>query len=491
MIFFAPRYALSVYGVTHKEGNCMAIAERSTRTLGTAISPEYVKSWDVSMAIREILQNLIDTKREFGVKGSACYNAKKGIAEVKDEGPGLQLKHLALGVSEKGADCIGQFGEGLKLALLVFAREGRFIEVRSRNYRLTPVIQTSEFQTETLFFEIVEDMTLIGGTTIRFECSKEELDKAKFLFPTEFRVNGSANSLTWVVPNLISLPGGKVYINGALATELDDMLFSYHISGKAAKSISNRDRTIVSRDDLLTIIRKTVSEDDRVREKLPAKWFSAIFEACDRQTLFPDPYYKPPFETEITFWDNTPGLRKAFIERYGKNAIGSDLGSHEEGLAIRMGYKPIKLPGYNWQFSLKYSGIPLVSEVIKADNAIHKLVKPARDLTNSERINLDAAVTAVSNYYCEPRDLVVVEELTSILSPGASEGSAIEGYCCLQTGRIYIARCALESYERSLRVILHETVHQRTRADDMSIGFQDEYDKIAAMFLRKLTEGEA
>jgi len=466
----------------------MAIAERSTRTLGTAISPEYVKSWDVNMAIREILQNLIDTKREFGVKGSARYNAKKGIAEVKDEGPGLQLKHLALGVSEKGADCIGQFGEGLKLALLVFAREGRFIEVRSGNYRLTPVIQTSEFQTETLFFEIVEDMTLIGGTTIRFECSREELDKAKFLFPTEFRVNGSANSLTWVVPNLISLPGGKVYINGALATELDDMLFSYHISGKAAKSISNRDRTIVSRDDLLTIIRKAVSEDDRVREKLPAKWFSAIFEACDRQTLFPDPDYKPPFETEITFWSNTPGLRKAFIERYGKNAIGSDLDSREEGLAIRMGYKPIKLPGYNWRFSLKYSDIPLVSEVIKADNAIHKLVKPTRDLTNNERINLDAAVTAVSNYYREPRDLVVVEELTSILSPGASEGSAIEGYCCLQTGRIYIARCALESYERSLRVILHETVHQRTGACDMSIGFQDEYDKIAAMFLRKLTE---
>ena len=468
----------------------MAIAERSTRTLGTAISPEYVKSWDINMAIREILQNLIDTKREFGVKGSARYNAKKGIAEVKDEGPGLQLKHLALGVSEKGADCIGQFGEGLKLALLVFAREGRFIEVRSRNYRLTPVIQTSEFQTETLFFEIVEDMTLIGGTTIRFECSKEELDKAKFLFPTEFRVNGSANSLTWVVPNLISLPGGKVYINGALATELDDMLFSYHISGKAAKSISNRDRTIVSRDDLLTIIRKTVSEDDRVREKLPAKWFNAIFEACDRQTLFPDPDYKPPFETEITFWSNTPGLRKAFIERYGKNAIGSDLDSREEGLAIRMGYKPIKLPGYNWRFSLKYSDIPLVSEVIKADNAIHKLVKPVRDrdLTNNERINLDAAVTAVSNYYCEPKDLVIVEELTSIISPGASEGSTIGGYCCLQTGRIYIARCILEDYERSLRVILHETVHQRTGANDMSIGFQDEYDKIAAMFLRKLTE---
>ena len=82
-----------------------------------------------------------------------------------------------------------------------------------------------------------------------------------------------------------------------------------------------------------------------------------------------------------------------------------------------MGYKPIKLPGYNWRFSLKYSDIPLVSEVIKADNAIHKLVKPVRDrnLTNNERINLDAAVTAVSNYYCEPRDLVVVEELTSIL----------------------------------------------------------------------------
>ena len=212
----------------------MATATTTTRLLGTAISPEYIRDWNISMAIRELLQNLLDTKREFGASGAARYNKKQGIAELRDDGPGLELRHLALGISEKGAGSVGQFGEGLKLALLLFARENRFIEVRSKNYRLTPLIKESEFGTETLFFGVEELGSYVQGTIIRFRCSQKELNEGKSYFPTEFKVS-SEYRVSWVLKDKISLPGGRVFVNGSMVTTLENALFSYHLWGREAR----------------------------------------------------------------------------------------------------------------------------------------------------------------------------------------------------------------------------------------------------------------
>jgi len=119
----------------------------------TGISPNYVKNWDVIKGIREIIQNYLDTKNEFRCKGYIYY--KDGTAMVKDFGPGLELRHLALGISEKSQGAIGKYGEGLKLALLVMAREFRKIEVWSKGMIICPAIEYSDlYGTEVMVFNI-------------------------------------------------------------------------------------------------------------------------------------------------------------------------------------------------------------------------------------------------------------------------------------------------------------------------------------------------
>lgn len=86
------------------------------------ISSNYVKSWSVKDAVRELLQNAMDSG-EWRVEGSALVN--KGA---------LKPEHFLLGCSEKSSsDAIGQFGEGLKLALLVLARNGYEVNIVSGN----------------------------------------------------------------------------------------------------------------------------------------------------------------------------------------------------------------------------------------------------------------------------------------------------------------------------------------------------------------------
>lgn len=65
------------------------------------ISVNYVKAWTVKDAVRELLQNTMDSG-EWRIEGSALIN--KGT---------LKPEHFLLGCSEKSSsDAIGQFGEG-------------------------------------------------------------------------------------------------------------------------------------------------------------------------------------------------------------------------------------------------------------------------------------------------------------------------------------------------------------------------------------------
>lgn len=96
------------------------------------ISSNYVKSWSVKDAVRELLQNAMDSG-EWRIEGSALVN--KGT---------LKPEHFLLGCSEKlSSDAIGQFGEGLKLALLVLARNGYNTTIFSGNSCYTASMRES------------------------------------------------------------------------------------------------------------------------------------------------------------------------------------------------------------------------------------------------------------------------------------------------------------------------------------------------------------
>ena len=234
-------------------------------TLNSGISTDYVKTWDVEKAVREIVQNWLDVKAEKKCNGTIAWEKPKdggdlGWVRVKDDNPeGLEKRHLSLGISEKGPDAIGKFGEGLKLALLVLAREDRGVHVRSNGRVIRPIINYGNYQTETLDFHLTpmepRHAATHVGTSIRFQCTKDELKAGKAYF-TAFKTT----KVNWVEQGKISRPGGRVFINGAAVGELPDALFSYHINGEDGTSLGNRDRTSISQKDLEPVIQRMLSK---------------------------------------------------------------------------------------------------------------------------------------------------------------------------------------------------------------------------------------
>lgn len=104
------------------------------------LSRSYVRSWGVAEAIRELIQNGIDSPADFE------YALLDDGLVLRSRGVVLDPATLVLGVTSKAddEDKIGSFGEGYKIALLVLAREGRDVEVINGAVTWTPEFRVSD-----------------------------------------------------------------------------------------------------------------------------------------------------------------------------------------------------------------------------------------------------------------------------------------------------------------------------------------------------------
>ena len=86
-----------------------------------SITPEYCFGWTVVQAVRELLQNAIDSNAPFEVEfnGNSISIISRGVT--------LPVNTLLLGSTDKFSDKskIGNFGEGYKIALLILTRKNK------------------------------------------------------------------------------------------------------------------------------------------------------------------------------------------------------------------------------------------------------------------------------------------------------------------------------------------------------------------------------
>lgn len=188
------------------------------------ISSKYVKAWTVKDAVRELLQNAMDSG-EWRVEDSALIN--KGT---------LKPEHFLLGCSEKSSsDAIGQFGEGLKLALLVLARNGYEVTIFSGSSYYTASMRESATwpgqQVLCIDSTPYEDRNP-GYTTIR---THPELHWQDDMLPDpeDYRI-------LWDTP--------KLYVKGLYVCDLAHFKHGYNFSPRDIKL--GRDRDVVSDFDL-------------------------------------------------------------------------------------------------------------------------------------------------------------------------------------------------------------------------------------------------
>ena len=126
----------------------------SKKVYELTISSNYVHTWGVEEAVREIMQNAIDSETD-GNLLSVSYGS--GTLRIQNEGCNLDISSLVLGNSGKHdtTKYIGTYGEGFKLALIVLLRNGLNVIIYTNGQRWQPEFRKSnKFKVDTLHIDV-------------------------------------------------------------------------------------------------------------------------------------------------------------------------------------------------------------------------------------------------------------------------------------------------------------------------------------------------
>lgn len=131
-----------------------------------SMTRDYVSSWGVIEAIRELIQNSHDSSGTEKIE----IDERNGTITISNKGVSISPSTLALGATTKkeDLDTVGCYGEGYKLATLVLLREGYDITIYNGNRIWVPSFEYSDlFETEVLCFTETE----ANGSDLTFEIS--------------------------------------------------------------------------------------------------------------------------------------------------------------------------------------------------------------------------------------------------------------------------------------------------------------------------------
>lgn len=109
--------------------------------IALSLAANYVSSWGTWEAVRELLQNALDCENQ-----DITFDRDNNKIKITSYGGTIPVKHLLLGSGTKSddEDSIGGFSEGMKLAFLVLARQGYFIDICNGRDKWYPNIEFSQ-----------------------------------------------------------------------------------------------------------------------------------------------------------------------------------------------------------------------------------------------------------------------------------------------------------------------------------------------------------
>ena len=219
----------------------------------TSLNETYQQNeWSVRDAIREIISNAIDgeVRNKGAGKGKMTidYNARSQNLSVSNEGVVVPTSALLMGMSESRSydECIGRFGEGLLMALLVLARTNTPTYIENNDEKWEPeIVYSDEYQARVLVIHTrklhkprTHFMVRIGDITA------EQYQNYTSLFLRFDKRFDSAKVLTEVhgKKQILLQPEfkGCIYNLGVFVQKRTDLLYGYNLDMKL-----NRDRNFV------------------------------------------------------------------------------------------------------------------------------------------------------------------------------------------------------------------------------------------------------
>jgi len=398
------------------------------------ISPNYCREWTIIEAIRELIANARD-------EGEYYIYWDGGYGKILDNGKGIPREYLVLGEGEeKSSTQIGQFKEGLKIAGLVFSREGREITGKTVGYDfMFTMVQSSNFNCKVLALEFRTN-ELDSGTEVEFECTKEELDEAKNLFLD--------HTLIEEISSIIVEQPKQLYINGVFVQEIDS-LFGYNIMNKTS---ANRDRSVLD----MNLVKKEV-----------ASVWNEISDISTIKTLIT--VEAQTFEHNVNLLPHKDEAWKQAIEElYGNKVCLSDSNAN---ILKERGYYIIEPLTWDLKYALHFIGIPYATDILKRREELD-LTNIFSDLTLEQKQVFRMAKAVAENIL----NIKLPIDVVSILS--LLDDNTLSTYDPLD-GKI---RVTPEVIDRGLDfltgAIIHEGIHKTTSAKDYSNIFEFEMTNI-------------
>lgn len=231
----------------------------SAKTYELPIARTYVKHWGMAEAVREIIQNALDSESPFE------YEFAGDRLTVRSRFARLTTSTLLLGATSKAdsPDTIGSFGEGYKIALLVLVRAGYGVRVLNGDRVWTPMFKHSrQFDAEVLCIEDAPAAAKVEG--LAFEVTGlSPSDIAQVRESCLFMQDHLGALMSTSYGKILRERPGRLYVGGLFVCETK-LKFGYDM--KPAHLRLERDRQTVSSFDMLFLAKTMWFETERFDE---------------------------------------------------------------------------------------------------------------------------------------------------------------------------------------------------------------------------------
>lgn len=411
------------------------------------IKADYIRNWNRMNAFRELIANAKDADKA-GYELKIDYDTKKEVLTLINKGVTLTNDALLLGGTTKHGDSamIGQYGEGLKLALLVFARENVEVKIRNgRNETWTPAIEWSEkWKANVLVItsrQLAKPRDLetfeveIPGVSL--ELFQEVENLFLFLFPATTIDTPDGQILT------DAEHVGKIYVKGVLATYVERYSTGYNFYNLD----TGRDRQIPARWQM----------DDAIGRM----WADVAEKHVEHADTIYDMMVHGKPEGDVFLYSSNEGvltnLASTFKRRHGEKAVPViSVGDAEQ--IKHLGYEGVVVPsGLARQLHKKMSDAYALTAKHQQD--VTERFGP-KDLTKGEAETLRKALFWFDKVIAGAAHRVVVATFRE---------PSIEGLH--KEGEILLARTVLSDFGHTLMVLAHEFAHDE--GGDGTLGHVD------------------
>lgn len=206
------------------------------KTIHYGFGLDYLKDWGLDQALREIYQNFLD----YGQFTEKVKNVKNNrvLVTISNDWEPKNLDFLRIGNSMKKEGSIGKHGEGIKMAFMIFLRNGLFSQIITKNSVVVPSSYVDDEIGECFSFEYFDINSKSGRFIIQFVIGRDIFHNFRNNIITEKDVEFTDK----YYGDIVNKPKGSIYSGGLFVTQLQNLSRSYNIRPEHLQL--DRDRSV-------------------------------------------------------------------------------------------------------------------------------------------------------------------------------------------------------------------------------------------------------